>query len=128
MSWTNYHSHTNYCDGTNTPEDYIRKALELEMPTYGFSSHAPIPFFDCKWAMKMDDLEGYCGETASALIQLAGLVLDTPAAMRASELAGHAGCAQAIAGLLRMLPIHRRRGQCYIPGDLLRAKNGLWAL
>ena len=68
-----------------------------------------------------NDLEGYCGETASALIQLAGLVLDTPAAMRASELAGHAGCAQAIAGLLRMLPIHRRRGQCYIPGDLLRA-------
>lgn len=62
MSWTNYHSHTNFCDGTNTPEDYIRKALELEMPTYGFSSHAPVPFFDCKWAMKMDDLEGYCDE------------------------------------------------------------------
>ncbi|WP_367718783.1 phytoene/squalene synthase family protein [Nitratireductor sp. GISD-1A_MAKvit] len=68
-----------------------------------------------------NDLEGYCGETASALIQLAGLVLDMPAAMRFSEVAGHAGCAQAIAGLLRMLPIHRRRGQCYIPGDLLAA-------
>ena len=68
-----------------------------------------------------NDLEGYCGETASALIQLAGLVLDTPAAMRFSEVSGHAGCAQAIAGLLRMLPIHRRRGQCYIPGDLLDA-------
>ncbi len=32
------------------------------MPTYGFSSHAPVPFFDCKWAMKLDDLEGYCDE------------------------------------------------------------------
>ncbi|MAS12957.1 MAG: phytoene/squalene synthase family protein [Nitratireductor sp.] len=68
-----------------------------------------------------NDLEGYCGETASALIQLAALVLDPPAAARFSEVAGHAGCAQAIAGLLRMLPIHRRRGQCYIPADLLAA-------
>jgi phytoene synthase len=27
--------------------------------------------------------------------------------------------AQAIAGLLRLLPIHRARGQCYVPADLL---------
>ena len=38
-----------------------------------------------------------------------------------AELAGHAGCAQAIAGLLRLLPLHRRRGQCYVPRDLLAA-------
>lgn len=62
MSWTNYHSHTNFCDGTNAPEDYIRKALALGMPTYGFSSHAPIPFFDCKWAMKLDDMDEYVAE------------------------------------------------------------------
>ncbi|WP_309085409.1 phytoene/squalene synthase family protein [Chelativorans sp.] len=67
------------------------------------------------------DLEGYCGETASALIQLSALVLDAEAAARTAALAGHAGCAQAITGLLRLLPIHRRRGQCYIPLDLLQA-------
>ncbi|MCT7375345.1 phytoene/squalene synthase family protein [Chelativorans salis] len=67
------------------------------------------------------DLEGYCGETASALIQLCALVLDVEAAGRTAALAGHAGCAQAIAGLLRLLPIHRRRGQCYIPLDMLQA-------
>lgn len=67
------------------------------------------------------DLEGYCGETASALIQLSGLVLDAEAAGKTSALAGHAGCAQAIAGLLRMLPVHRQRGQCYIPLDMLQA-------
>ena len=38
-----------------------------------------------------------------------------------AELAGHAGCAQAIAGLLRLLPIHRARGQCYLPRDMLSA-------
>ncbi|WP_274424119.1 phytoene/squalene synthase family protein [Chelativorans sp. YIM 93263] len=67
------------------------------------------------------DLEGYCGETASALIQLSSLILDAEAAGRTAALAGHAGCAQAIAGLLRLLPIHRRRGQCYIPLDMLQA-------
>lgn len=68
-----------------------------------------------------NDLEGYCGETASALIQLASLVLDPAAARGVAEIAGHAGCAQAIAGLLRLLPIHRRRGQCYVPADVMAA-------
>lgn len=67
------------------------------------------------------DLEGYCGETASALIQLAALVLDPTAAPNSAEQAGHAGCAQAIAGILRLLPLHRARGQCYIPADMLAA-------
>lgn len=67
------------------------------------------------------DLEGYCGDTASTLIQLAAMILDRDAATAISEAAGHAGCAQAIAGLLRSLPIHRRRGQCYLPLDLLGA-------
>ncbi|RRI02387.1 phytoene/squalene synthase family protein [Mesorhizobium tamadayense] len=67
------------------------------------------------------DLEGYCGETAAALIQLAAMVLDAAAAPRFAELAGRAGCAQAITGLLLLLPLHRRRGQCYMPADILAA-------
>lgn len=67
------------------------------------------------------DLEGYCGETAAAIIQLSSIVLDPAAASGSGELAGHAGCAQAIAGLLRLLPQHRRRGQCYVPRDILSA-------
>lgn len=66
-------------------------------------------------------LEGYCGETASALIQLAALILDPDAAPAAAEAAGHAGCAQAITGMLRLLPLHRARGQCYVPTDILAA-------
>jgi len=67
------------------------------------------------------DLEGYCGETAGALIQLAAMVLDTQEAERFGALAGHAGCAQAITGLLRLLPLHRARGQCFVPRDILAA-------
>jgi phytoene synthase len=67
------------------------------------------------------DLEGYCGETAAAMIQLSAIVLDPVAAPGHAELAGRAGCAQAITGLVRLLPQHRARGQCYIPKDILSA-------
>lgn len=67
------------------------------------------------------DLEGYCGETAAALIQLAAMVLDPNEAPRFAELAGRAGCAQAMTGLLLLLPLHRRRGQCFVPADILAA-------
>lgn len=67
------------------------------------------------------DLEGYCGETASAIIQLAAIILDAGKAPSVASLSGHAGCAQAITGLLRLLPFHRARGQTYIPADILAA-------
>ena len=68
-----------------------------------------------------NDLEGYSGETASAIIQLASLILDRDAAPQFAELAGHGGVAQAVTGILRLLPIHRRRKQMYFPADMLRA-------
>ena len=67
------------------------------------------------------DLEGYCGETAAVLIQLAAMILDAGAAPAHAELAGRAGCAQAITGLIRLMPLHRARGQCYVPRDILAA-------
>jgi phytoene synthase len=69
----------------------------------------------------VNDLEGYCGETAGALIQLASLVLDPASASGQGETAGHAGCAQAIAGLLALMPRHRARRQCYVPAEILAA-------
>ena len=66
-------------------------------------------------------LEGYAGETASALIQLASLILDPQGAAKSATAAGHAGVAQTVAGTLLMLPIHRRRGQVYLPADLMAA-------
>nr|WP_276562401.1 phytoene/squalene synthase family protein [Hoeflea prorocentri] len=65
--------------------------------------------------------EGYAGETASALLQLCVNVLNPDAARHSADAAGHAGVAQLVAGTLLMLPIHRSRGQLYVPGDLLRA-------
>nr|WP_316653952.1 phytoene/squalene synthase family protein [uncultured Gellertiella sp.] len=66
-------------------------------------------------------LQGYAGETASALIQLASLVLDPESAAASAEMAGHAGVAQAIAGALVRLPRHRQRGQVFLPPEILGA-------
>ncbi len=66
-------------------------------------------------------LEGYAGETASALIQLAGLILSPDEAMKSADAAGHAGVAQAISGMLLLMPLHQRRGQVYIPLEILSA-------
>lgn len=66
-------------------------------------------------------LEGYAGETASALIQLASLILSAEDAPKSAESAGHAGVAQSIAGFLLLMPIHRRRQQLYLPLDILSA-------
>ncbi len=74
----------------------------------------------------LGDLEGYLGETASALIQMAALVLAGGEGARAAPAAGLAGVAQGITGLLRSLPLHRARGQCFLPGDIL-ARHGVTA-
>jgi 15-cis-phytoene synthase len=69
----------------------------------------------------LNDLEGYCGETSSALIRLAALVLQDGVDPGGSEAAGHAGVAYALTGLLRAFPWHAARGQLYLPLDILRA-------
>jgi 15-cis-phytoene synthase len=66
-------------------------------------------------------LEGYCGETSSALIQLACIILAKGETAGPAEAAGHAGCAHAITGLLRAFPWTSRRGQCFIPKTTLDA-------
>jgi phytoene synthase len=67
------------------------------------------------------DLEGYCGETNAAPIQLALLILDPENAAANAETSGHAGCALGIARILLSLPQQRRKGQCYVPQEMLAA-------
>jgi histidinol-phosphatase (PHP family) len=56
--WTNYHTHSNFCDGKENPAQYIEHAIKLRMPALGFSSHAPLPF-DCLWCMPAESLDDY---------------------------------------------------------------------
>ncbi len=61
MSWTNYHSHCNFCDGSDEAKVYAEAAAEQGMLAYGFSSHVPMPFF-CAWSMKAENLAVYAEE------------------------------------------------------------------
>lgn len=61
MSWTNYHSHCKFCDGTDQPYVYAEAAVDAGLVAYGFSSHAPTPFQN-PWAMDVDNLRSYVRE------------------------------------------------------------------
>ncbi len=39
----NLHTHTTYCDGKNSAEDMVRKAISLGFEALGFSGHATMP-------------------------------------------------------------------------------------
>jgi len=51
MSGNNYHTHTNFCDGKDSPEELVRRAVELGCTEIGFSGHSllavpdPEPFW-----------------------------------------------------------------------------------
>ncbi|MFG1428157.1 phytoene/squalene synthase family protein [Roseixanthobacter glucoisosaccharinicivorans] len=72
----------------------------------------------------LNDLEGYAGETSSVLIQLGATILLGRADPALADAAGHAGVAIALTGLMRALPLHAGRGQCFLPLDILQ-RHGL---
>jgi phytoene synthase len=71
----------------------------------------------------LNDLEGYCGETISALIRLASIIAAGGKDPGGAEAAGHAGVALGIARIIADLPMHAARGTCYLPADVL-ARHG----
>lgn len=97
--------------------------LRHRLPRAAFDNYLEARIFDLynDPMPSRTDLEGYCGETAGAIIQVAAMVLDPAEAPVHAATAGHAACAQAITGLLLLLPLHRARGQCYVPRDILAA-------
>lgn len=61
MKFSNYHTHSHYCDGNGILEDYVKMAIMHRLKGIGFSSHAPVPF-KSNWNMPMINLPKYLGE------------------------------------------------------------------
>lgn len=61
MNLTNYHCHTFYCDGRADMHSFIRFALSEGFSSFGFSSHAPLPF-PTNWTMEWDRMDDYQAE------------------------------------------------------------------
>ncbi len=56
---SNYHTHTTYCDGMNTPREMVLSAIEKGFSSLGFSGHG-YTAFDLTYCIK--DLDGYIKE------------------------------------------------------------------
>ena len=71
------------------------------------------------------ELESYAAKTSSTLIELAARILNEGSDPGIGALAGHAGTAYALAGLLRAFPVHAARRQLYVPLEILDRHGAL---
>ena len=61
MNLTNYHSHSSFCDGHSSMEEFVIEAIKQGFSSYGFSSHAPLPYHT-RWNMDAENLHAYLDE------------------------------------------------------------------
>jgi histidinol-phosphatase (PHP family) len=59
--WSNFHTHSNYCDGKTSIAECVAMARSQNMVSVGLSSHAPLPF-ESKWCMNPERLDAYITE------------------------------------------------------------------
>ena len=118
----------------NTPDHPVAQALAAAIAHGNLDQTSFLNLIEARRFDLYDDpmpdmatLEGYLGETASVLFQMAASILSGPAARSASDVSGFGGVAYGLTGLMRALPIHRRRGQMYLPADVL-ARHGVSAV
>ena len=53
-----FHAHTNYCDGNNTPAEMVRAAADKGLKAFGLSGHGYTPY-DESYCMLLSDEEAY---------------------------------------------------------------------
>lgn len=63
--FSNYHTHTSYCDGKNTVDEMIRAAIDANCPEIGFSGHSYTDF-DTSWCMSKENTEIYFEQVTAA--------------------------------------------------------------
>ena len=56
---TNYHTHSNYCDGKATLREMVESAVAQGFTELGFSGHCPLPYEN---TFSITDYAGYCNE------------------------------------------------------------------
>ncbi len=86
MHFSCLHTHTNFCDGKNSIEDFCETAYKKGLTTLGFSAHAPLPSdsgITTNWHLKPEKMPQYVEAIHEArqrwkgkLIILLGLEID----------------------------------------------------
>ena len=70
---SNYHTHTLFCDGKNTPEETVLEAIRLGCPELGFSGHS-YTFFDESYCMSLAGTQEYIREVTALKTKYAGKI------------------------------------------------------
>jgi histidinol-phosphatase (PHP family) len=65
MRFSNYHTHSDFCDGLGSIDDYCARARLLGFSSLGFSSHAPFPI-ETDWHMEAGRIGEYRSLVAAA--------------------------------------------------------------
>ena len=58
----NYHTHTTWCDGKNTPREVVEAAIARGFDAIGFSSHSMLPQDDVDWVLTPAKAPRYAAE------------------------------------------------------------------
>lgn len=117
MNLTNYHCHTTYCDGRASMDDFLRFAVHRGFTSFGFSSHAPLPFATA-WTMEWDRMEDYLDEFRRMKQRYAGR-LELCIGLEIDYLGEESNPSKAC---FRSLPLDFRIGSVH----MLPARNGRW--
>ena len=56
-----FHTHTSYCDGKNSPEEMVKSAIDKNLKAIGFSGHSYTDF-DESYCMSKENTEKYIAE------------------------------------------------------------------
>ena len=62
MIKANYHTHSTWCDGKDSPRKVIQAAIAKGFETIGFSSHAMLPQDDVDWVLTSGKAPRYANE------------------------------------------------------------------
>lgn len=81
---TNYHSHSLFCDGKASIEEFVVAAIEAGFSEWGASCHCPLPMLkEAPWAIKLSDVDRYIDEIERVKLKykdrirvLAGMEID----------------------------------------------------
>ena len=65
MIKANYHTHSTWCDGKESPRKMIQAAVAKGFEVIGFSSHAMLPESDTDWVLTPEKAPRYMTEIRS---------------------------------------------------------------
>lgn len=68
---SNYHTHSNYCDGKASLREMVEYALAHGFKALGFSGHCPLPF---KNNFSINNYKGYCDEVRALKREYTGRI------------------------------------------------------